>query len=253
MTDKEKVFAILTNLDKNAIKFTSEGSIKIWYTLKGNYLEFFVEDTGIGIPVNRQKAIFDRFVRADIADSRAFQGAGLGLSISKAYVEMLGGKIWVKSEEENGAAFYFTLPYTTALELKTEEDISAASAMDLSKKLKVLIVEDDEISKMLAEIEVSSLSNTILETSSGKEAVEICRNNPDIDLILLDIQIPGIDGYEATRQIREFNKDVLIIAQTAFALSGDLEKALAAGFNEYVSKPLNIGLIKKLIQKYFKK
>ena len=114
-TDPEKLYAILTNLVKNAIKYSNEGSIEFGYELKDNFLEFFVRDTGIGIPNNRQQAIFDRFIQADIPDKMARQGAGLGLSISKAYIEMLGGKIWVESEEGVGSTFYFTLPYETVI------------------------------------------------------------------------------------------------------------------------------------------
>ena len=115
ITDSEKVLSILTNLLKNAIKFTEKGSIDFGYIRKGNFLEFFVTDTGTGIPINRQEAIFDRFVLADIENKNAYQGAGLGLSISKAYVEMLGGQIWLNSEEGKGATFHFTLPYNTEI------------------------------------------------------------------------------------------------------------------------------------------
>jgi signal transduction histidine kinase len=110
-TDPEKLYSILINLVKNAIKYTIKGSIELGYEIKGKYLEFFVKDTGIGIPVNRQQAIFERFIQADITANRVYQGAGLGLSISKAYVEMLGGKLWVESEEGKGSVFYFTLPH----------------------------------------------------------------------------------------------------------------------------------------------
>jgi len=252
-TDKEKVYAILTNLVKNAIKFTSKGSIEFGYTKKGKFLEFYVKDSGFGIPGDRQLAIFDRFIQADIADSRAFQGAGLGLSISKAYVGMLGGKIWVESEEEKGSIFTFTLPYN----VKTEEipivDIVPANAENSQiKKLKILIVEDDETSELLISMAVRVFSKEMLKVSTGAAAIETCRNNPDIDLIMMDIKMPGMDGYEATREIRLFNKKVYIIAQTAFGLIEEKEKSLEAGCNEYISKPLDIAFLKGLIQNHFK-
>ncbi len=257
-TDREKVFAILANLVKNAIKFTNEGAIEFGYDKKGEYLEFFVKDTGIGIPYNRQQAIFDRFIQADIVHAQAFQGAGLGLSISKAYVEMLGGKIWVESEPGKGSTFYFTIPYNIAPEEKAvSKVVSADGTADQTNPedsgLKILIAEDDEVSEKLISIVIRAFCKEILKAGTGVEAIEACRNNPDIDLILMDLRMPVLDGYEATRQIRQFNKDVVIIAQTAYGLEGDREKAIAAGCDDYVSKPINISLLKMLMQKHFNK
>ena len=287
-TDREKVYAILTNLVKNAIKYTNEGSIvfgcDVVETRQAmvepkqpmvetrhamvetrqpmvetrhalSLLQFYVKDTGIGIPKDRQVAIFERFIQADISDKMARQGAGLGLSISKAYVEMLGGKIWVESEEGIGSTFYFTLPYNTVPEEKNVNSdcvVDDATKNDV-KNLKILIAEDDETSEMLITIAVKKFGKEILKARTGFEAVEVCRINPDTDLILMDIQMPVMNGHEATRQIRQFNKDVVIIAQTAFGLSGDREKALAAGCNDYIAKPINKDELHLLIQKYFKK
>ncbi|MDO9256104.1 MAG: ATP-binding protein, partial [Bacteroidales bacterium] len=269
-TDKEKVYAVLTNLIKNAIKFTSKGSIEIGYKIVAvdtlhaaetlhvetlhatSQLQFYVKDTGFGIPVDRQLAIFDRFVQADIADTRAFQGAGLGLSISRAYVEMLGGTMWVESEEGQGSTFYFTIPYTAESEQKQSELKNRINDENSRmNKLKILIVEDDETSEMLISIAVRTLSKEILKVSTGTAAIETCRANPDIDLILMDVKMPEMDGYEATRQIRQFNKEVCIIAQTAFGLVDEKEKAIKSGCNDYISKPLDIALLKGLILKYF--
>jgi CheY-like chemotaxis protein len=189
----------------------------------------------------------------------ARQGAGLGLSISKAYVEMLGGKIWVESEEGIGSTFYFTLPYNAL----SEEKIVVGKVVQPQDKenqvnpgvsgLKILIAEDDETSEMLITIDVKKFSKNVLIAGTGSEAVEVSRNNPDIDLILMDILMPVMNGYEATRQIRQFNKEVVIIAQTAFGLFGDREKAIEAGCNDYISKPINRAELLALIQKYFKK
>jgi PAS domain S-box-containing protein len=254
-TDRENVYAILTNLVKNAIKYSEKGTIEFGYNLKGRYLEFFVRDTGIGIPKDRQKAIFERFIQADIEDKMARQGAGLGLSISKAYVEMLGGKIWVESEEGIGSTFYFTLPYTSE-KMKEKnaknEDLTPAEVNPINK-LKILIAEDDEVSEELISIAVQKFGKEIISVRTGKEAVEACLNNPDIDLVLMDILMPEMDGHEATSQIRKFNKDVIIIAQTAYAIEGDKEKALKAGCNDYISKPINKHKLLALIQKYFNK
>jgi signal transduction histidine kinase/ActR/RegA family two-component response regulator len=254
ITDCEKLFAILTNLVKNAIKYTDKGLIEFGYEKKGDYLEFFVKDTGIGIPKNRQKAIFERFIQADIVDKMARQGAGLGLSISKAYVEILGGEIWLESDEGNGSTFYFTLPYNVEQKEKTGSNnyVTSDKTISMFENLKILIAEDDEISEMLISINVSKFSDNILKVKTGFEAIEACRNNPDLDLILMDIQMPDLNGYEATRQIRQFNKEVVIIAQTAFGLLGDREKAIEYGCNDYISKPINKIELIMLIKKYFK-
>ena len=252
-TDREKVFATLTNLVKNAIKYTNKGTIEFGYNKKADYIEFFVKDSGIGIPKNRQEAIFERFIQADIGDKMARQGAGLGLAISRAYIEMLDGKLWVESEEGIGSTFYFTLPYNAQPEEKSViENIFPAKEKKIQvKKLKVLIAEDDEPSEMLISIELEEFTREKLKVTTGIAAINVCRNHPDIDLVLMDIQMPGMNGYDATREIRKFNNKVIIIAQTAFALSGDKEKALEAGCNDYIAKPINKGELLSLIQKHF--
>jgi PAS domain S-box-containing protein len=258
LTDREKVYAILTNLVKNAIKFTPTGVIEFGYHLSNAVLTFYVKDTGIGIPADRQQAVFDRFIQADIGDKRAFQGAGLGLSISKAYVQMLGGKIWVESEEGKGSTFYFTLPYEC--ESQKYDSVNEMIYGEQAKNeinpdgsgLKILIAEDDDISAKLVALEVKRYEKEILKVSTGVEAVKACRINPDIDLVLMDIKMPEMDGHEATRMIRQFNKEVVIIAQTAYALIGDREKALESGCNDYIAKPFDRVILTTMFEKYFK-
>ena len=257
-TDREKLFAILTNLVKNAIKYTDQGSIEFGYEKvfleKTWWIQFYVKDTGIGIPHDRQEAIFERFVQADIIDKNAYQGAGLGLSITRAYVEMMGGKMRIESEQGVGSVFYFTLPYNIAENGSNiaEDAVTVGKTDDKSGKLKILIAEDDEISKMLVATIVKEICSEILVALSGSKAIEIFRDNPDIDLILMDIQMPDMNGYEATRRIRQFNTEVVIIAQTAFAQTGDREKSIAAGCNDYISKPLEIARLLALIDQYIK-
>jgi len=258
-TDREKIYAILTNLVKNAIKFTDKGSIEFGYKLnrEGEYsnLEFFVKDTGIGIPHNRQKAIFERFIQADISDKMALQGAGLGLSISKAYVDMLGGKIWVESEPGKGTVFYFTIPYDSENQTEIIEYNSPSSEVLKYKinNLKVLVAEDDEISFFLINGVLKKYCSEVLHSINGVDTINQFKSNPDIDLVLMDIKMPGMDGYEATRQIRQFNKEVIIIAQTAYCLLGDRENAIVAGCNDYITKPIFKDELLSLIQKYFYK
>lgn len=257
-TDAHKVDAILVNLVKNAIKYTQKGSIEFGYFFDNenqlsNSVTFYVKDTGIGIPLCRQEAIFERFVQADIEDRNAYQGAGLGLSISKAYVELLGGTIWVESQDGIGSTFFFTIPYKT--NNNSTYNKKNKFRTDLSEKemaisgLTILIVEDDQYSEMLISNIVNGSNNEIIKVIDGHEAVEICQNRADIDLILMDIRLSTLNGYEATKRIRAFNKDVIIIAQTAFGLTGDREKAIEAGCNDYIAKPINsdelIALIKK--------
>jgi len=282
MTDEGKFFSILTNLVKNSLKYTDSGSIEFGYemvetrqvvvetrhavvetrhalSLQEPHLQFYVKDTGIGIPKDRQAAIFERFVQADIEDKKAMQGAGLGLSIAKSYVEMLGGKIWLESEEGTGTTFYFSLPYNPknpaieTIKNDSPDEIVEYPINPVVPKLKVLIVEDDETSEIFLSILTKSFGEVILKACSGVEAINICRNNPDLDLILMDIRMPEMGGYEATRHIRQFNEKVIIIAQTAYGLSGDREKAMEAGCNDYISKPINKLQLIELVNKYCKK
>jgi PAS domain S-box-containing protein len=263
-TDNEKVYGVLTNLIKNAIKFTHVGSIEFGYVLKSEgepdsteqsrsaELEFFVKDTGVGINKEQKELIFERFRQGSNDLNRPYEGSGLGLSISKSYIEMLGGKIWVESEVGKGSTFYFTIPYHPVEEVKTEiKGIDSSEIKKVQRKnLKILIVEDDEISYSLLKRTIQKIGKEVLHAINGIEAVETCRTNPDIDLVLMDIRMPVMDGNEATRQIRQFNKDLIIIAQTAYAFAGDSEKAIEAGCNDYITKPIDMTLLFELIKKH---
>ena len=255
-TDREKLYAILTNLIINAIKYTPEGSIEVGYDIvksrDASMLQFYVKDSGIGIPEDRQAAIFERFIQADIDNRMAYQGAGLGLAITKAYVEMLGGSIWVESKAGKGSIFYFTLPYDTEPTEETKERPAVVPEQNnAARKLKILIAEDDDVSEMLLDETIRFIGKEILKAKTGAEAVQVCRANPDIDLILMDIRMPGMGGYQATQQIREFNKEVVIIAQTAYGLMGDREKAIESGCDDYISKPVKRGELITMIEKHF--
>jgi len=264
-TDKEKLNAILVNLIKNAIKFTNDGSIEFGYILNNPVrvgepaeLEFFVKDTGVGISPYHKDFIFERFRQGSESLNRNYEGAGLGLSISKHYVEMLGGKIWVQTNPDSpndgsGSIFYFTIPFiaehgNNAFIRNDEKDTSRIT----DKKLRVLIAEDDYASEFLLSRVIKIFSKEILNVRTGVEAVHTCKMNPDIDLVLMDIKMTEMDGYEAARQIRKFNKNVVIIAQTAYAQTGDREKAIDAGCNDYISKPIIKDQLISLIKKHFK-
>ena len=242
-SDRAKLNSIATNLIKNAIKYTKQGSIEIGCRSNNSSIELFVKDTGIGIPEKLQKQIFHRFVQVEQGYTRDYEGAGLGLSISKAYAEMLGGDIRVESEEGKGSVFYFSIPVMVESGQKNVAEITnnvqEEREVKLPENLTVLVAEDDEVSRYHLEVLLGKYCSKIYFAKTGIEAVKLCRSQTDINLVLMDIKMPDMDGYEAARQIRTFNKTVPIIAQTAYALSGDREKALEAGCNDYISKPIN--------------
>ncbi len=258
-SDSEKFYAIFTNLVKNAVKFTKNGGIEFGYTLKPvdsarsttGTIDFFVKDTGIGIAKDRQTAIFERFVQADVSDKMAWQGSGLGLAITKAYVEMLGGKLWVESTEDQGSTFFFSLPYQPKVTEKFQDIYPSPEKNQQLKKIKILIAEDDTVSDMYLTTALRHANCELLHASTGPEVIEIFQKNPDTDLILMDIKMPEMNGYEATKIIRQTNPGVIIIAQTAHGLKGDRENALMAGCNDYLSKPVNANELLNLINKYF--
>jgi signal transduction histidine kinase/ActR/RegA family two-component response regulator len=272
-TDREKIYAILTNLVKNAIKFTHKGFVEFGsnfvfvgerkandHLKKGRKtgdpvaIEFYVRDTGVGIRPDQLNYIFDRFRKGTDFLNCNYEGAGLGLSIAKSYVEMLGGKIRLISEQGKGSEFYFTVPLRiepTAKDGRNDAESTEDEEIRIGK-LKILVAEDDEFSEMLIILSVEDYCRELIRVNSGMDAIAACRNNPDIDLILMDIKMPEIDGYEATRQIRKFNKEVVIIAQTAYALSMERERALEAGCDDYLVKPIRKANLEEVINKYFK-
>jgi len=258
VTDKHKLEGILTNLIKNAIKFTEHGNIYLGCSLKKDngleWLEFFVKDTGIGIPSDRIHAVFNRFEQADIEDTRVFEGSGLGLAISKSYVEMLEGKISVISEEGMGSTFTFSIPYIKQCSKKSdaEDDIGIIQKAPLNK-LSVIVAEDDEISQLLLKTIVKDKFYKITYTKTGKETVDEFRKKPKTNLILMDLKMLDMNGYEATREIRKLSQDVIIIAQTAYGLSGDKEKAIEAGCSDYITKPINKELLFEMIMLHVSK
>jgi len=258
VTDKHKLEGILTNLIKNAIKFTEFGNISFGYSIKKGKdfkeLNFYVKDTGIGIPSDRIHAIFNRFEKADIENSKVYEGAGLGLAISKSYVEMLGGKIWVSSKEGYGSTFTFSIPYIQPSTKNggienNEKKEQKTSLTDVS----VIIAEDDESSQLLLKTVLKNKFRKIIYTTSGEETIEAIKKHPEINIILMDIKMPGMNGYDATREIRKFNRDVIIIAQTAFGFPSDKEKAIKAGCDDYIAKPINIELLFEMIMFHLSK
>lgn len=251
-TDGEKLFAIMSNLIKNAVKFTEEGEVQFGYYSREHKIEFFVKDTGIGIVEDRLDAIFDRFVQADLSLAKPYEGAGLGLAISKAYVEMLGGEIHAESTVGKGSKFTFVLPLETAQSV-VAKDIHTKVDKEILEKLKtktVLIVEDDYIATSYLTKLFDGVCADAIFAKDGYEAVDAAKSNPDVDLVLMDVKIPGIDGYEAARRIREIAPDAIIIAQTAYALQNDRDKAFEAGCDDYIAKPFKREELFALLEKH---
>ncbi len=249
-TDPVRLKQIFTNLLDNALKFTKKGYIEFGYNIKDSYIEFFVRDTGIGIGREHKDVIFERFRQVEIALNRSAGGNGIGLSISKALTELLGGKIWVESKRGAGSVFYFTIPYKMGdmpETMKTLEDNNKDKTS--LNGVKILVVEDDATNLLLFKRIFSKTEAEILYCKTGRESIEIARGNPDIDIVLMDIKLPDIDGYEATRQIKNIRKDLPVIAQTAYALSNEKENALKSGCDAYVSKPIIIADLFEKIKK----
>ncbi len=254
MTDKLKLEAVLSNLLKNAIKFTSEGGIEFGNYLDGALVNFYVRDTGTGIPPDRLDAIFEMFVQADLSTARPYEGSGLGLSIARAYLEKLGGRIWVESDVGTGSTFYFSLPYIPAEKLPDDTKVDEETAGSIEPGHTILVAEDDDASYQLIEAFLVNQEVKLLRTATGQDTVTAVRDNPSISLVLMDIKMPGMNGLEATRKIREFNKRIPVIAQTAYAMPGDRDLALDAGCNDYLSKPVKMNeLLLKINQFTIKK
>jgi PAS domain S-box-containing protein len=247
-TDSLKLMHILSNLLNNAFKFTMGGKITFGYNYEGDFLNFFVSDTGIGIQEDQFEKIFERFYQVESTVARAYEGTGLGLSISKAYVEFLGGRIWLTSQPDKGSTFYFTLPYISSKK-QYIIDMEAENNMENKNPEKsILIAEDDDNNFFLMKELLSEMNLKIIRASNGVEAVDAFRTGEKIDLVLMDIKMPVMDGYEAARQILEEQPGAKILAQTAYA--DDEVKALESGCMGFISKPFVKDRFVSLVKEY---
>ncbi|MHC1780284.1 MAG: response regulator [Bacteroidales bacterium] len=252
LSDQHILDGILTNLIKNAVKFTTIGEIEFGTYLNENSLVFYVKDTGTGISKNRQEAIFDRFVQADLDYKRPHEGSGLGLSIVKAYADLINGKVWVESEEGRGSTFFFAVPYSP---IQVNEHLLRPKEFTGDKGVhhKILIAEDDEACFKLMERSLAGHKFTVFHAWNGEEAVCMMKDNPEIPVILMDLRMPLMDGLDAAKKIRQFNKMVKIIAVTVNALSIDKEIALNSGCDDYVLKPVNGKILIDTIKRHLGK
>ena len=250
-TDLFRLEQILNNLIYNAIKFTNEGFIEFGYTFsKPEEIVFFVKDTGIGIPPDRMENIFKRFQKLEHSRKKLYGGAGLGLAISSQLVQLLGGRIWVESDVGKGSTFYFSIPFIEGKKIVREEEQEPGSEVHSWPGTTVLIVEDDIYSFELLCEYLEGTQITCIHAWNGKEAVARIVENPEVNLILMDIRMPGMNGFEATRLIKEINFDIPVIAQTAYAMDDDKKQALEAGCNDFLTKPVNSELFFKILKKY---
>jgi signal transduction histidine kinase len=248
VTDKTKLTQIISNLLTNAIKYTSTGYVEFGADVADNKFKIYIKDTGIGIKPEYHKIIFERFRQVAASHSGPYGGTGLGLAISKALIEMLGGSIGVESEPGIGSVFNFEIP----VQIIRPEASGEGKSLNVKHEMaiNVLVAEDEYYNFLLIKKMLQNISANVYYARNGQEAIDLIKKEQSIDLILMDIKMPLVDGVEAARQIREIRNDVPIIAQTAYAAQGDRERFLNGDFNGYVSKPINIHELYSLIDKY---
>ncbi len=258
ITDPEKLSKIIFNLLTNAVKFTNEGFVFLDYNINKNKnsIDFIIKDSGIGIPKDRQQTIFNRFNKIEYLEATENTGLGLGLAISKAYVELLGGSISMESQVGVGSSFVFSIPFifddNDNLNL-VESNEYQNNIMDLGEEEIILIAEDDNLNFILIEKILRILNLKILRAKDGVEAVEICKENSEIDLVFMDIKMPKLDGHGAYIKIREFNKKTPIIAHSSYTFPEEIEKIKLTGFNDFIAKPIDKVILFDVLKKYIGK
>ena len=249
-TDKIKLKQIIINLVSNALKFTQTGSITCGYNQENNKLQFYVKDTGMGIPSDKHDFIFDRFSQLKHPTLQNLGGTGLGLPIVKGLVGLLGGNVWLESECDKGTTFYFTIDLIKANSIHSK-NIAIENKQEIITDKTILIVEDDFYNAEYLKEILSNITSNIVTVVDGLSAVKIVQEQK-IDIILMDIRLPDITGYEATRLILQYNPDIKILAQTAYAANVERQSAIDAGCVDYISKPTKQEELLKMINKYIK-
>jgi signal transduction histidine kinase/CheY-like chemotaxis protein len=254
LTDGERLKQVISNFLSNAVKFTNKGTIRFGYERdKQSNLTFFVKDTGIGIPQDKQTKIFDRFFQLEEHQALNLGGFGLGLAISKNIINLLGGKIWMTSKVGEGSSFFFRIPYNEAnkqlVEKPNSKKAGAKTWSDL-RDVRILIAEDDDMNFMFMEEILTKSGAKIVRAVNGLEAINIAESEEDIDVILMDVKMPEVDGLEASKYISMIRPDIPIIAQTAYAMSGDRTRCLESGCSAYITKPIDQSQLFLLIERY---
>jgi PAS domain S-box-containing protein len=254
--DAARLKQVISNLISNAIKFTEKGSIEFGYVVESPAnLKFYVKDTGIGLPPDKFDVIFDRFRQADETNSRKYGGTGLGLTISNNLVKLMGGKMWVDSEIGVGSTFYFVLPYKPIPNQKVPRQIITENSSKRTfqwNNITILVAEDEPANfRYMHEILKNTMAN-IIHAKNGKEAIHLCKNNK-IDIVLMDIKMPEMNGFDATQEIKKYRSDLPVIAQTAYAMEDERIKCLASGCDEYLPKPIDQNKLLNLIDCFLNK
>jgi two-component system CheB/CheR fusion protein len=252
--DENRIRQVLLNLVGNAIKFTDEGSVRVAVGMKPGpdcslVAHFTVRDTGPGIPPEKQQIIFEPFRQADGSTTRRYGGSGLGLAISTGLVDIMGGRIWLESEEGQGSAFHFTAPFTLG-ETIVPKRSTAPAAVPECAPLSILVAEDNVVSQKLVTALLKERGHVVTLAANGRRVLELVEQR-DFDLILMDIQMPDMDGLQATAEIRrrevQTGKHIPIVAMTAHAMAGDRERCMDAGMDGYIAKPIHPGELMALI------
>ncbi len=256
LSDRNKINQVLINLFKNALKFTSSGTIEFGFTMpEKNKIKFYMKDTGIGIPGDKQEIIFDWFRQGDDTHSRQYSGVGIGLSLAKKISQVLNGKLTVDSEPGKGSTFFFTLPVELSETVipASPEATQTPQYFELNLDTKtILIVEDDPLSRSLIRSYLKKTNARTIEADEGSEAIRKWHGNPSIDLILMDLKMPGMDGFVATHLIKTEKPDLPIVALTAYSSAEDKSKALEAGCDSIITKPVERSVLLKEISKTLK-
>jgi len=254
-SDPNRLRQILVNLITNAIKFTTTGRIEVGADFAGDEMLFWVKDSGIGIPYANQQTIFERYRQVDTKDEKPVVGFGLGLAISKAIVELLGGHLWVESIPDQGSLFTFTIQTNTIINssMETNQANNSSSYPFDFKEHTILVAEDIDFSFLYVEAVLRRTGIKILWAQNGKEAVEHVKTNLDIDIVLMDMHMPIMNGYDATGIISSLRPGLPIIAQTAFVLPEDVKKCYAAGCTGYLAKPIRKEQLLNTLSEYFDK
>ena len=251
ITDQFRFRQILNNLLSNAIKYTNEGEIKFGYRLEENYVVFYVSDSGIGIEKNDFLRVFDYFQKLEDDKTKLYKGTGIGLSICKKLVELLGGEIWLESEAGKGSTFSFKLP--VSVESHSVSSIKKRQSVNTDVELydiKIIVAEDETTNYMLLEKILKPLNVNIVWTKNGMELVDYIKNNSDLkkSLIIMDIKMPIMNGIDAFYEIRKINKSIPIIAVTAYATENERKDILECGFTDYISKPIDVKRLLEVIR-----
>ncbi len=254
-TDKIQLYSVLSSLLDNAFKFTESGSVGVEYKLEGENIIISIADTGVGIHRDYQKDIFSRFTREESEYTSQTGGLGIGLSIAKESAKLVGADIWFKSEKGEGTIFYVSIPYNL-IDYKTKSGDRVhrlISELEKKKKYKVLVAEDDYINYLYIETLLNKVTNgklSILHSRNGKEAIEASKNNPDLDLVFMDIKMPVINGYDAALEIKRFLPKLPIVAQTAYSSEEDRQKAEKAKCDGFISKPIHRSELESVLEKF---